>query len=313
MLIKAFWTIAICDAIALLIMLVAGLRAKGPQDGSIGMGLLFYVILPGLALLASAIAFALVPWAAVRWICLAVVAAPLSFYAYVAVAQFGLTFINDPAKAHANPGMQKLVRAVTRLDVEGVRQWAPQMDKDIDQGHPNAPLRLVINSMLKEIQTRLPAQTAPHLAIVKILLDNGAKPNEVLEWACFTKSGELFTLLFQAGADPNYKTTYGGPVFFSAISSQTVVGSVLPMVKAFVEAGVDVNAVGNIGQRPLEYAIGCRKLDAALYLLDHGAILDPGNPSVHSEIKSELNKIGPEAPPDQQELAGRLRARLQQR
>jgi hypothetical protein len=195
MLIEAFWAIAILDAIALLVTLVAGLRAKGPQDGSIGMGLLFYVFVPGLVLLVTAFVFALVPWAAIRWICLVVVAAPLSFYAYVAAAQVGLTFINDPAKAHANPAMQKLVRAVTRFDVEGVRQWAPQMDKDIDQGDPNAPLRLVINSMLKEIQTRLPAQTAPRLAIVKILLDNGAKPNEALAWACFTKSGELLTEL----------------------------------------------------------------------------------------------------------------------
>ena len=313
MLIKAFWALAVLDAIGLLVMLVAGLRAKGPQDGSIGMGLLFYVLIPGLALLVSAFVFAFVPWTAVRWICLAVVAAPLSFYAYVAAAQVGLTFINDPAKAHANPPMQKLVRAVTKLDVDGVRQWAPQMDKDINQGDPNAPLRLVIDSMLKEIQTRLPARVEPHLAIVKILLDNGAKPNEVLEWACFTKSGELMTLLFQGGADPNFKTTYGGPVFFSAISSQTVVGSVLPMVQAFFSAGVDVNAVGNIGERPLEFAIGCKKLDAALYLLDHGAILDPGNPSVLSEIQSELNKIGPDATPEEQALAGRLRQRLKVR
>jgi hypothetical protein len=301
---KAFWLLAAADALGLTVLLLLGLNSKGHNDGGREMGIVFFVILPMLILAATVAVFSTVSLALVRWLCLAVVTIPAAFYLMVGAIRVADPIINNPGNSHGTPEMRKLVRAVDRLDVEAVKQWAPHMDKSIDQGEPAAPLRVVIDKMVKEQQTRLPAQTGRHLAILKTLLENGARPNEALHVACWTRSGELLGWMFAAGADPNFNERYAGHVFFACLDQGLgVPGSVLPMVKEFVKAGVDVNAESPIGFRPATYAAECGNYDAALYLLDHGAKPDDKLRSIAKQRRAEQ---GDKASPDLIALANRL-------
>lgn len=307
---KAFWILTTIDALSLLVLLTVGLTSRGHNDGGREMALAFYVILPLVLLGLTVLLFWFFPLPLVRWFCLAAAGAPLVFVGYVTLARFGVTFVNDPAYAYQDPSMRNLVRAIHRLDVEEVKRWAPQMDKTINQGDVSAPLRLTIDKMVQEQKARIPARTEPHLAILKALLDNGARPNEAMQVACWTRSAQLFTWMFQAGADPNYVTEYGGPVFFSCLDSGLgVPGSVLPVVKTFVAAGVDVNKPSNIGLTPAHYAFDCGNFDAALYLLDHGA--DPDAPggdygTLRNSVRRKMSTAGAGAPPELVQLSHRL-------
>lgn len=308
--VKAFWILAGLNAAGLLLLLVLGLREKGHNDGGREMGLVFYVLLPLLVLGLVVAVFHFVPVTLVRWLCLAVAALPLAFYGYVAVARIGLTFVNSPANNYTDPNMKKLMSAVDKLDVDAVRRLAPLMDKTVDQGQPFAPLRLVIDKMVQEQKTRLPARVEPHLAILKTLLENGARPNEALLVACWTRSGELFSYMFQAGADPNYRDQYSGPVFFSCLDGGIgVPGPALPMVKEFVAAGVDVNVRSNSGFLPAAYAASCGQFDAALHLLDHGAdpdARDGAGQNLRDVVAKKAAELGAAAPEDLKQLAARL-------
>ncbi len=310
MLVKAFWGLAALNAAGLLTLFVLGLRERGHNDGGREMALIFYVIVPAILLVGTAAMFSLVSMPLVRWLCLAVVAAPIAFYAYVAFAQFGLSFVNDPSNAYQNPAMKKLVRAVTRLDVEEVKRWAPQMDKDIDQMDPNAPLRMLIDMMVQEKKTRLPAQIERHLEIFEILLKNGAKPNSVLRIACWPRSGELLRMMFAAGADPNYTEEIGGPVFFACLDGGLgVTGPAVPMVKEFVSAGVAVNRPSDMGFLPATYAADCSQYDAALYLLDHGAEPDQADRSgktLRDVVAEKRKSAGAAVPEELKKLSERL-------
>lgn len=311
MLVKAFWGLAALNAVGLLILFVLGIRERGHNDGGREMALFFYVIVPAILLAGTAALFSLVSVPLMRWLCLAVVAAPIAFYAYVAFAQFGLSFVNDPSNAYQNPAMKKLVRAVTRLDVEEVRKWAPQMDRDVDQMDPNAPLRLLIDMMVQEKKTRLPAQIERHLEIFEILLKNGAKPNSVLRIACWPRSGELLRMMFAAGADPNYTEEIGGPVFFACLDGGLgLSGPALPMVREFVSAGVAVNRASDIGFLPAIYAAACEQYDAALYLLDHGADPDQADrngKTLRDVVAAKMKSAGSTVPAELRQLSERIK------
>jgi len=300
--VHAFWILAALDGIALMTLLVLGINEKGHNDGGREMGLLFFVLVPLLILAVDCLAFWLVPVNAIRWVCLAILAVPGAFYAYVGVAQLGLRVVNDPTNGFANPAMRETVRAVSKLDVEAVRKWAPNMDKEIDQGRVDAPLRIVIQSMVDEIRTRLPAQTDRHIEIVKILLENGAKPNEVLEIACWTKSEPLLRLMFEHGADPNFVNQYGSSAFLGCLGGGMVVGSSLPATRAFVEAGARFKEPTKYGT-PLSFATNSGSFDAALYLIDRGA--NPRTEEFREEVRSKLGDPSVDAPADLLELGRR--------
>jgi uncharacterized protein len=301
---KAFWILAGIEAVALVTLLVMGSNERGHNDGGREMGLLFFGILPLTILIGVSILFAAVPISAVRWLCLGIVSLPLGFYGFFGFARIGLHFINDPANSYSGD-MRKLVSAANSLDVEGVQRWAPRMDKSVDQGHHHSPMRLVIEKMVKEQQTRLPAQTERHLAILKILIENGARSEEAMEVACWTKSAELFAAMFKAGADPNYVTRYGGPVFHHCLHpGMGVPGPELPVIQEFVKAGVDVNARSNIGTLAASDAVALGKYDIAEYLLEHGAnpdLKDENGVSLREVVTRKLAEVGAKTPP---ELAG---------
>lgn len=300
--VDAFWIVAALDAAGMLAVLLLGWNEKGRHDGGREMGLLFFILLPLLVLGVACGAFALFPNPAVRWLCLALVALPAAFYAFVGVSQFGLRFVNDPSGGFANPAMRKTVRAVSRLDVEEVRRWAPQMDKDIDQLRVDAPLRIVIESMVAETKRHLPPQTDRHLEIARILLANGAKPDEVLEIACWTRSGPLLRAMFEAGADPDYVNQYGGSAFLGCLGRGVTVGSSLEVAKAFVEAGANYKDRTPYGT-PVSFAVNCDSFDIALYLLEKG--VDPNSEQLRNEVKAKLREHKQSLPPDLLELAAR--------
>jgi hypothetical protein len=290
---KAFWILAALDGLALLTQLTLGLNEKGHNDGGREMGLMFFVLLPLLILAGTCLAFAWLPFTPLRWLLLAVVALPASFDAYLGIAKLGLRSVNDPANGFPNPAMRDTVRAVSKLDVEGVRKSAPGMDKDIDQGRVDAPLRIVIQSMVDEIRSRVPAQTERHLEIVKILLENGAKPNDALEIACWTKSEALLRLLFQHGADPNFVNKYGSSAFLGCLGGGMVTGSTVPGARAFIEAGAHFKEPTRYGT-PAKFALSSGSYDAALYLVEQGS--DPQEEEFVAELRLQLGMKQQPAP-----------------
>ena len=74
---KISWAIVAIDAALFIVLLVIGLTAPAPRDGTREMGLIFGVIIPGLLVALAVAAYALSSLRAVRVIALAIVAAPL--------------------------------------------------------------------------------------------------------------------------------------------------------------------------------------------------------------------------------------------
>jgi hypothetical protein len=308
--VKGFWILAFLDACLLLTFLFLTLTQKGHSDGGREMALVFFILLPLTVLGATVAVFTNASQPLIRWVCVAIVALPPAFYAKVGAGLLQSNIRNNPVNQYESQPMRQLIRAVTRLDVDEVRRWAPLMDKSLDQGQFNAPMRLAIDLMVKEQQTRLPAQTAAHLAILKILLENGAKPNEALQVACWTRSAELLHAMFQAGADPNFSAQYSGPVFFSCLDRGITAGSFVPVVEEFLAAGVNVNAKSSSGFLPASYAADSDQFDVALLLLSHGAdpdAKDDRGESLRSKASEKAAAFGDRAPDALKALLSRLK------
>ncbi len=305
---KAFWIFAALDGCGLLTLLVMTLNHKGHNDGGREMSLFFFVLLPLVVLGGACAAFAWSSNPVVRWAMLALVVLPPGFYAFVGLGSGIQKLTTDAGSGYANPDMAATVRAVARLDVEEVRRHAPRMDKDIDQSEANAPLRMVIERMLQEKRRQVNPPLERHLEIVRLLLENGAKPAGAMEVAAWPNSPELLRLLFQYGADPNGLKKYGNsPHFLDVLGGGMLVESALPCVKVYVEAGMDVNAPTPHGT-PLAFATNTGKFDIALYLIEKGA--DPKAADFREELERKLRPgqagFGPSA--ELQELARRAMA-----
>ncbi len=74
---KVFWTVVAIYAVIFIALLVDGLTARAHPDGGREMGLIFGVILPGLAIAAAVAVYVLSNSLVPRVIALASVAAPL--------------------------------------------------------------------------------------------------------------------------------------------------------------------------------------------------------------------------------------------
>ncbi|CAL4898075.1 unnamed protein product [Urochloa decumbens] len=107
--------------------------------------------------------------------------------------------------------------------------------------------------------------TPLHLAIrenqdqaLKILLEHGADPNRLVDhvlsplWlACFEHS-KCMKLLFEAGADVNFKTLHGQPVLMTAAYK-----GLSDIVKYLLEVGADPNIHDRNGVSPIMLAAVC--------------------------------------------------------
>jgi ankyrin repeat protein len=86
--------------------------------------------------------------------------------------------------------------------------------------------------------------------------------------AAFFGHEDAVRLLLARGANPNLSARNAMRV--AAIHAASAAGS-LPIARALVEAGADVNAVQQAGFTPLHAAAMSGRLDLVKLLLDHGA------------------------------------------
>jgi hypothetical protein len=182
------------------------------------------------------------------------------------------------------------------------------MEKDIDQGQANAPLRVVIERILQGKRRQVNPPLKRHLEIVRILRENGAKLAGAMELAAWPNSPELPRLFFQHEADPNGLKKYGNsPHFPGVLGGRMLVESALPRVKASVKAGMDVNEPAPQGT-PLAFAAKTGKFDVAPYRIEIRSGPKAADFRKELERKLQPGQAGFEPSAELQELARRAMA-----
>ncbi len=105
------------------------------------------------------------------------------------------------------------------------------------------------------------AVLAKHSRMVRILLENGANPNEkyqdkeytLLHFAATFHLVEIGQLLIKAGADVNIRDAYGNnPLWTATFNARTNDGE---FVQLLLENGANKNSLNNVGKTPYLLAV----------------------------------------------------------
>ncbi|KAH6873357.1 ankyrin repeat-containing domain protein [Alternaria rosae] len=130
-----------------------------------------------------------------------------------------------------------------------------------------------------------------HVAIVQLLLDNGANPNITLEGAARRGHGKLVQILLDRGVNPSEALVDAGRycTAHAKLLANVERGPYLDVVRLLLDAGVDVNE--SIGKdSPLAGAIAAEHTSLFEFLLERGA--DLHSPGTAEECMRRAKKDG---------------------
>lgn len=191
--------------------------------------------------------------------------------------------------AVAVPADDDLMRAINTGDTEKVSQ-ALKAGAKLNVQRPDGSLPLAW------------AAESQNPALVKLLLDKGAKPDVVLNGtqpqnftpltvACQRGEPAIVDALLDAKADVNRATNTGiSPLALCAGYSSSVI------VKRLLELGAKVDAADETGQTPLMWAATKGQLDTLQLLLGNGADINRVTPKGFTPLFFAMSSGDPQAP-----------------
>lgn len=265
-----FWILVFIDAAALFVFGLLALAAAGPSHTNPILAVLVPVGLPALILAAAIAVFLYLPGPAAKGLALAIAAFPLVFM----IASQGITYWQLRKHRDDRGGfsqfergpLRELEAAIAAGDVATVRRLAPLAELD----RPGISGVTVLVLALRRLRD------APHdLDIVRALLDAGADPNVgkdelPLQVAIGASRGaglEPVRMLLAARADPNARSSFGEPVFFTAAGADQDPA----LMQLLLDRGADLHATTDTGKTALSVCAMTRNWKAALLLLQRGA------------------------------------------
>jgi len=217
-----FWSIVAVDVVALAITGLLGLAAAGPSRTNPLAALVIPFFVPGAILLGAIWLFVSSQAAAARTFALTIAALPLIV---VVVSHFATGAKLAPYRAADGTltqfqagALRDIEAAIARNDAAAVTAAAQGVDLDT----PSLSGATMLVFALRKLD-KSPDPLDP-LAVLRALLAAGADPyvggNEVplqvAIGASRTAGIEPVRLLLDAGADPNARTEFGEPAFFTA-------------------------------------------------------------------------------------------------
>src|SRR5688500_11645482 len=262
----AFWGLAALDLLGILLLFVLGLAAAGPSKTSPVQVTLLLLVIPCIPLAAAVVLFLRSTSPVGRGVALLLAAARL----LILVSTRAITEVQlrantnergDLAFFRSGP-LRDIAEAIARNDSATVASLVPKVDLN-ETGFSDVTLILLAARQLR----RTPEQHG----VLRVLLAAGADPNKGAQYELplaiaiqqSAKSGpEPGKLMLDAGANPNLKTSFGEPVWFSAVGQS----SSLETLTLLLDRGADLNAVGPNESTALITAANTRNWNAALLL-----------------------------------------------
>ena len=303
-----FWSIAAIDGVLLLILIIATLTHEGGghNDGGREMGIFFFLIVPGAALTLAVLLFIFTEHVVWRSIAILIVAGPgLYFLAYQANSLKDGFFYGQKQRGSGHfsmLGSQRTLRplaiAVVNGDVAYLRKNAPGVNLNIAGDRDVTLLKIAVREAKKqEFERKQPIDA--QVAVIKVLLELGAKPGDELREALEIHDLAVLKALLDAGADPNQKNADGR--WLMAFShGQTP----LQHFRLLTEHGMNVDMMD--GNEPLDVELAIyERWDLVAHLIERGADFrkprtDDGRTvaSVLAQRIEESSKEGKVLPPD---------------
>ena len=291
-----FWTIAAIDAALLVILLIITLQDRaGTHDGGRAMGIFFFIVVPGVALVLAMLMFHLTSSPIPRSIAQAVILVPAIWFVKLRIED---RLIDRQVEAHRlgvgyfeSATMRALGAAVVRRDVETLLRVGRGVDVNTP-GRDMTLMRLAVD--------RPDARTSDgsELPVVRALLSLGARTDDAMPAACTRSDSALLSLLLAAGGNPNLMVHGHEPLVFEVMSSITPQN-----FRLLATHGLILDSRSHGDPLPVQLAI-YRRWDLLAIAIELGADMAPARPdgrTVASELTSQLNEettAGREIPAD---------------
>ncbi len=304
----AFWCIATIDAALLLVIFVATLTHEGGghNDGGREMGIFFFLIVPGVALTLAVLLFIFTEHVVWRSIAILIVAGPGLYFLVDQANSLKESFFyaqRERGSGHfsmfgSQRALRPLATAVVNGDVAFLRNNAPGVDLNAPGDHDITLLKIAVREAKKqEYERQQPIDG--HLAVIKALLELGAKPGDELREALEIRDPAVLKALLDAGADPNQKNA-DGRWLMAFDHSQTP----LQHFRLLTERGMNVDMMD--GSEPLDVELAIfERWDLVAHLIERGADFrkprtDDGRTvaSVLAQRIEDNGKEGKALPPD---------------
>jgi hypothetical protein len=260
---RIFWAMAAIDAALLVFLLVTSLQdSAGAHDGGREMGLFFFVMLPGLALLFAVLLFRFSSSLPARSIALLIVVLPAAFLVdqqiedriidrRIAADRAGVGYFDTEP-------MREMGAAVVQRDVATLMRVGPTVDV-------NAPGRDMTLMRLAVRADDARTSDGSELPVVRALLALGARPDDAMPDGCVRSDPALLQTLIDAGGHPNLLVTPDKPLIFDTMSSITPQN-----FRLLAEHGLDLDSQSRGDPLPVQLAI-YRRWDLLAIAIELGA------------------------------------------
>jgi hypothetical protein len=302
---KIFWAVVAVEALFFVIAFVLTANESGHSDGGKEMSLGFQIGVPFLILGVACLIYWKTHSPALHVVLLLLVSVPLVL---LAAHWMRTSAVESDAEAGGwvfeDPSLKQFLAAVSNLDEKKVREMALRVDVNAAGESGWTPLKWAVKNVVDAGNKMQP--TAPGIAMVRLLLSLGAKPDPALSNACASNHGEVTGILLDAGANPNYKEEDGTPAFFSCLKWAR--SGELESLRLLAAKGADFNALDPKGEGALLMAAIFSKWDSALFLLEQGVKDAPapdGKTALAQVTKAMENQL--QVPANLQQLAAKLR------
>lgn len=237
-----FWSIAALDAALFLLLLLSFSKQGASSSGGREMGMFFFVLVPCVVLLATALVFIFSRTDFWRYTALFIVAGPGLFIgcSLVRTAYIDYRVIqNRLGRGYfSSSAMKAMGAAVVKGDLEAMRRLAPKIDINTVAQPRKLPGMTLMRLAAENAFRKDSDKSSPEdVAVIKTLLELGAKPNPGLDAALRIKDAAILRVLLEAGADPNMKDGSGQFIIFSWLA-------VIPVeaVRLLAKHGLNLNA-----------------------------------------------------------------------
>ena len=205
-----FWSVAALDAALFLFLLLSSLKQGANTSGGREMAIFYLVVVPCVVLLAAVLLFIFSKTDFWRYTALFIVAGPGLVIAGTQIKSFYIDYQVEQNRLgrgyFSGHTMKAMGEAVVKGDLEAMRRLAPGIDLNTVAQPEEQPGMTLMRLAAENASDKNGDKTAPEdLAVIKTLLELGAKPNPGLDAALRIKDPAILRVLLEAGADPNMK------------------------------------------------------------------------------------------------------------
>ncbi len=293
---QVFWAIAAIDAALLAVFIVMTLQHPGGQnDGGREMGIFYFNVVPGVALVLAMLLFHFSTSLPAKSIALLIVLVPGIYFAKVQIEE---RIVERRVEANLSGAgyfdsepMRQMGAAVVKRDVQTLMRIGPSVDVNAP-GRDMSLLRLAVDGADAR------RSDGSELPVVRALLALGAKADAAMHAACVRVDSTLLEILLAAGGNPNLTLNGHQPLVFDTMSSITPHN-----FRLLAKHGLDLNSKSRNDPLPVQLAI-YRRWDLLAIAIELGAntkLSRPDGRNVADELTSQIDeakKAGHEVPDD---------------